>query len=107
MLVRALLGWLGDRRARSVSYTSPLELDDEQCDVLWASIQKHFGEGHFVPRPGADAEDDGVFVQPAVHDDGRTFVAVLDGAGLEEIARAYTPSAACMGFHSTWLPLAD
>jgi carotenoid cleavage dioxygenase-like enzyme len=62
-------------------------------------------EGKMIPRPGGMDEDDGVFVQPAVAGDGRTFVAVLDAKNLKELARAYTPKPACMGFHSTFLPL--
>lgn len=56
-----------------------------------------------VPRPGAEREDDGVLLQPAVDGSGRCFVAVLDAADLSEVARAYTPQPFPSGFHSTFL----
>lgn len=60
-------------------------------------------EPKMVPRPGAEREDDGVLLQPAVDGDGRCFVAVLDAADLTELGRAYTPAPFPSGFHSTFL----
>eukprot|EP00892_Ulva_mutabilis_P004226 jgi/Ulvmu1/2175/UM013_0020.1 len=60
-------------------------------------------EPKMVPRPGAEREDDGVLLQPAVDGAGRCVLAVLDAADLTELARAYTPKAFPSGFHSTFL----
>jgi len=58
------------------------------------------GEPVFVPRPGGDAEDDGVLLS-VVLDAGttRSFLLVLDAATLIEVARATLPHAMPFGFH--------
>lgn len=58
------------------------------------------GEPVFVPRPGAQAEDDGVLMsvllEPAR---GRSSLLVLDAADLTPLARAVTPHAIPFSFH--------
>jgi carotenoid cleavage dioxygenase-like enzyme len=60
-------------------------------------------ECKFVARPGAEAEDDGVILAPAIDADGRTMVVVLDASNMSEIAKAYTPKPFAIGFHSTFI----
>lgn len=57
------------------------------------------GEPTFVPRPGADAEDDGVLLACTHGPDGNASFVVLDAATMEEVARADAPFTMGYGFH--------
>ena len=63
------------------------------------------GSPTFVPRPGAaeDDETDGVLLVDCLGDDGRAFVAVLDGRSFAEVARVTLPYRHCVSIHSTWV----
>ena len=57
----------------------------------------------FVPKPGAQAEDDGVLlVHTLADDDAGSRVRVLDAATLDELAAVELPRVVPFGFHSAW-----
>jgi carotenoid cleavage dioxygenase len=64
------------------------------------------GEGVFVPRPGAKAEDDG-WLLTFVHDEGenRSELVVLETQAFSRppVARILLPARVPYGFHGTWL----
>jgi beta-carotene 15,15'-monooxygenase len=73
--------------------------------VEFADGDNHFGEPLFVPRPGGDAEDDGVVLTvmldvAAEH----SWLVVLDGQSFDERARAAVPHAIPFDFHGRFLP---
>lgn len=58
-----------------------------------------------VRRPGADREDDGVVVAPALDTDAeRSLLLVFDAETLTEVARARLPHALPFGFHGDFFP---
>jgi beta,beta-carotene 9',10'-dioxygenase len=58
------------------------------------------GEPVFVPRPGAEGEDDGVVLSVVLDADaGRSFLLVLDAGTFAEVARAQAPHHIPFGFH--------
>ena len=63
------------------------------------------GPPKFVPRPGADANDeaDGVLLVDCLGADGRAFFAVLDGRTFAEVARVTLPYRHCASINSTWV----
>ena len=68
--------------------------------VEWDEPQAWAGEPVFVPRPGAEAEDDGVVLSVVLDvAAGRSFLLVLDAASFTEIARAEAPHHIPFGFH--------
>ncbi|MCL7417249.1 MAG: carotenoid oxygenase family protein, partial [Halalkalicoccus sp.] len=76
---------------------------EHESDREWTDKGIHPGEPLFVPRPGGDAEDDGVLLSVALDtDEERSCVLVLDAAEFEEIARAYLPHALPFDFHGTF-----
>jgi carotenoid cleavage dioxygenase-like enzyme len=57
----------------------------------------------YVPRPGAQAEDDGVLLVPTLADDDATSeIGVLDAATMECLARLHAPQVIPFGFHAAW-----
>ncbi|KAM5353634.1 hypothetical protein ACJ41O_000284 [Fusarium nematophilum] len=75
--------------------------------LIWSGPEGHTpGEAVFVPRPGAEDEDDGV-VMSVVVDGGRetTYLLCLDGRTMEEVGRAEAEFAIGMGFHGVHLPV--
>jgi len=70
-----------------------------------ASCIRVTDEMFFVPRPGAEAEDDGVLV--TVVFDGelkKSYLLLLDGQTFEEINRSYLPKFVPFSFHGNWFP---
>jgi beta,beta-carotene 9',10'-dioxygenase len=66
----------------------------------WEAPHAWAGEPVFVPRPGGEAEDDGVVLSVVLDAAaGRSFLLVLDAAGFDEIARAEAPHHIPFGFH--------
>ena len=58
------------------------------------------GEPVYVPRPGADSEDDGVLLSVLLEPErGASSLLVLDAADLGELARARVPHHVPFGFH--------
>jgi beta,beta-carotene 9',10'-dioxygenase len=78
-----------------------VKLDVESRETLtWREEGCYPGEPVFVRRPGGEAEDDGVLLSLVLDAGaGRSFLAVLDAATLEELARAEAPHAIPFGFH--------
>ncbi|MFP3964903.1 carotenoid oxygenase family protein [Actinomadura fulvescens] len=71
----------------------------------WADGSSFTGEPVFVPRPGADAEDDGA-VLAIVFDPARdgSFLLILDACDLSELARVQAPHRMPFGFHGDYFP---
>jgi carotenoid cleavage dioxygenase-like enzyme len=68
--------------------------------AVWDEPNAWAGEPVFVPRPGGDAEDDGVVLSVVLDADaGSSFLLMLDAATFEEIARAQAPHHVPFGFH--------
>lgn len=81
------------------------DLEDSLNDKTW-SLDSHYpGEMFFIPRPGAEAEDDGVLV--TVVFDGelkKSYLLLLDGQTFKEINRSYLPKFVPFSFHGNWFP---
>ncbi|KAM0428143.1 hypothetical protein ACHAPT_007043 [Fusarium lateritium] len=77
--------------------------------LIWSGPEGHTpGEPVFVPRPGAEDEDDGVVLSVVV--DGATetaYLLCLDGKTMEELGRAEADFAIGMGFHGVHVPVAQ
>jgi beta,beta-carotene 9',10'-dioxygenase len=68
--------------------------------AAWEEPQAWAGEPVFVPRPGGEAEDDGVVLSVVLDAEaGRSFLLVLDGRSFEEVARVQAPHHIPFGFH--------
>ena len=68
--------------------------------LSWHEDGCYPGEPVFVRRPDGEAEDDGVLLSLVLDAGaGRSFLAVLDAATLEELARAEAPHVIPFGFH--------
>ncbi|MCW2983960.1 MAG: carotenoid oxygenase family protein [Conexibacter sp.] len=68
--------------------------------AVWDEPNAWAGEPVFVPRPGADAEDDGVVLSVVLDAEaGASFLLVLDAQSFEEVARARAPHHIPFGFH--------
>eukprot|EP00983_Pelagomonas_calceolata_P037914 1136593-Pelagomonas_calceolata.AAC.1 len=59
---------------------------------------KHSCECVFVPRPGAQAEDDGVVLVQHMGADGRSSLVVIDAQSWQELGRARLPYGLPCGF---------
>lgn len=57
-----------------------------------------------VPRPGAQAEDDGVVLSFVAAAEGGSFLLVLDAERFEEVARVRMPHGIPYDFHGTFVP---
>lgn len=67
---------------------------------VWEEANAWAGEPVFVPRPGAEAEDDGVLLSVVLDTEaGASFLLVLDAHTFTEIARAQAPHHVPFGFH--------
>merc|ERR1712203_250140 len=69
------------------------DLEDTMNDKMWSQNSHYPGEVFFIPRPGAEAEDDGVLV--TVVFDGekkRSYLLLLDGQTFTEVNRPTFPS---------------
>jgi carlactone synthase/all-trans-10'-apo-beta-carotenal 13,14-cleaving dioxygenase len=64
------------------------------------------GEPVFVPRPGAEAEDDGAVLAFVAAPEGGSFVVVLDAREWKEVARVRLPAGVPYRFHGGFLPAA-
>ncbi len=73
--------------------------------AVWAEPGCYAGEPVFVAEPGAEAEDAGVLLSIVLDEErGSSFLAVLDAATLEELARAEAPHHIPFGFHGQFAP---
>jgi len=65
----------------------------------------HVSEPIFVPRPEGDAEDAGVVLTVVLDDAAEhSWLVVLDGTDLTELARAKVPHAIPFDFHGRFFP---
>jgi len=81
------------------------DLLDSSEDKTWSKASHYPGEMGFIPRPGAQTEDDGVVV--TVVFDGlqqRSYLLLLDGTDFTEISRVYLPIRVPFAFHGNWFP---
>lgn len=68
--------------------------------AAWRAPDCYPGEGVFVPRPGGEAEDDGVVLSVVLDAArGTSFLLVLEAAGFTELARAELPHPVLFGYH--------
>ena len=60
----------------------------------------------FLPRPGANQEDelDGVLLADCLRADGRAVFVILSAATLSEVARVVLPYRHCWAYRNTWVP---
>ena len=71
--------------------------------LVWAELGGAVNEPLFVPRPGADAEDDGILIATVIQPDGKTALVMLDGRRHEVLARAVlTEGTMTIGFHGSF-----
>merc|ERR1712088_741983 len=81
------------------------DLEDTMNDKMWSQNSHYPGEVFFIPRPGVEAEDDGVLV--TVVFDGeqkRSYLLLLDGQTFTEVNRSYLPFKVPFSFHGNWFP---
>jgi carotenoid cleavage dioxygenase len=98
---------------------SPMPLFDGfiKYDLLTGSSQTHEfgpgrygGEGVFVPRLGATAEDDGwllTFVHDELEGTSELVVVMAQDMMAEQVARIMIPTRVPYGFHGTWIAQAQ
>ncbi|KAK0386636.1 hypothetical protein NLU13_6471 [Sarocladium strictum] len=74
--------------------------------IIWAGGKgSHPGEPIFVPRPGAEDEDDGVLLSVVLDGEHeRSFLLCLEAKTMEELGRAELEFAVGCGFHGLHLP---
>jgi len=90
----------------SVFFDSLIRVDGERDQSLvWSEPACYPSEPIFVPRPGGEAEHDGV-VLSVVSDtqSNHSFLLALDAASMTEIARAQTPFPIPAGLHGAFMP---
>jgi len=67
----------------------------------------HSGEPFFIPRDGAESEDDG-YLMTYMYDANRgaSDLVILDARDLSEppLARVHLPARVPYGFHGAWVP---
>ena len=81
------------------------DLENSLNDKMWSKDSHYPGEMFFVPRPGAEDEDDGVLM--TVVFDGeqrRSYLLLLDGTTFTEVDRSYLPFRVPFSFHGNWFP---
>ncbi|EEB90989.1 hypothetical protein MPER_10728 [Moniliophthora perniciosa FA553] len=75
----------------------------EGGNKTWGAPGYTTSEPIFVPRPGGDAEDDGVVLSVVLDvEKGRSMLVILDAKDMEEVARAEMQTAFPIGFHGVW-----
>jgi torulene dioxygenase len=93
--------WSALNRGKSSFIDGVGKTDTQTGDcIVWEHDKHTPGEPIFVPRPGAEAEDDGVLLV-VVYDgeSGRSYLLCLDAATMKEVARAEVGGAIGLGFH--------
>lgn len=103
--------------ARTAASSMPLFDGLLKYDLFTGSSQYHSfgpgrygGEGVFVPKPGATAEDDGWLLTFVYDEVEKTSELVLVNAidmTSEPVARIIIPTRVPYGFHGTWIPQAQ
>lgn len=84
------------------------DLDHQNVQMHSFGTGRYGGEGVFVPRPGATAEDDG-WLMTFVYDEpqDRSELVIIDTQAMtdEPVARILMPQRVPYGFHGTWISL--
>lgn len=103
--------------ARRATGSMPLFDGFIKYDLFTGSSQTHEfgrgrygGEGVFVPRPGATAEDDGwllTFVYDELEERSDLVVVMAQDMTAEPVARIMIPTRIPYGFHGTWITQAQ
>jgi beta,beta-carotene 9',10'-dioxygenase len=82
-----------------------------KLDILTSSIQAWYqpgcypGEPVFVGRPGRSLEDDGLVLSVVLDAErGTSFLLILDGQSMDELARAEVPHPILFGYHGDYFP---
>jgi carotenoid cleavage dioxygenase-like enzyme len=93
-------------RASFIDSVVKIELTDGESRVRrWHEPGCYPGEPVYVPRPGGEAEDDGVLLSVVLDSAARSsFLLVLDADSLAERARATAPHHIPFGFHGRHFP---
>ena len=72
--------------------------------LVWDVENCYPSEPVFVPNPNAESEDDGVILSAVVGVRGqRSFLLILDGKTMKEVARAYVPTKLILLIHGEFL----
>ncbi|HNP72007.1 MAG TPA: carotenoid oxygenase family protein [Kouleothrix sp.] len=105
---RAGIAWGAglDAGADSRFFDRTLRLDLQTGETrCWQRERATQLEPLFVPRPGAQAEDDGVLLVPTLADgDEGTRIGVVDAASMQCLALLHAPQVIPFGFHAAWVP---
>lgn len=96
--------WGNGRRDESGFLDDIVKIDVASGEsASWHEPDCYPGEPVFVPRPDAEAEDDGVLLSVVLDGSAeRSFLLVLDAATLDEIGRASVPHHIPFGFHGQY-----
>merc|ERR1719318_714715 len=81
------------------------DLENSMNDKTWSHPSHYPGEVFFIPRPGAEEEDDGVLV--TIVFDGQkeqSYLLLLDGQTFSELNWSYLPHNVPFSFHGNWFP---
>lgn len=91
--------------ASGVAFNSLVKVDVVSGEKLvWTPRDAACGEPMFVPKPGGEAEDDGVLLSVVLDaEEERSFLAVIDAQSMTEISRASVPRAVPIGFHGQYM----
>ena len=84
------------------------DLDNGSAQAHSFGTGRYGGEGVFVPRPGATAEDDGwlmTFVHDEAQDVSELVIVSTQAMTDEPVARIQMPQRVPYGFHGTWVSL--
>jgi len=74
-------------------------------DKVWYKENHYNGEPMFIPRPGAEKEDDGVVLVTVLNGETeQSYLLMLDGETFEPIAEANLPERMPMSIHGYWSP---
>jgi len=78
---------------------------DSSQDKVWFEENHYTGEPYFIPRPGAELEDDGVVLVVVLNGyTEQSYLLLLDGQTFEKMATAHLPAIIPMSIHGTWIP---
>merc|ERR1719192_429683 len=87
------------------NYNGKKDREDTMNDKMWSQNSHYPGEVFFIPRPGAEAEDDGVLVTVVFDgEQSRSYLLLLDGQTFAEVNRSYLPFKVPFSFHGNWFP---
>jgi len=84
-------------------YLIKKDIANSANDKVWYLENHYNGEPMFVPRPGAEKEDDGIVLVTNLNGDTKqSYLLMLDGETFEPIAQANLPERIPMSIHGYW-----